>query len=194
MRFLRDTRVVESGMEPTQIGVAWRFGGFEEKSARRCQLCYWAAHTAGSRANRQLGLGIIDSRLGGPRIVYKQHETTKRRVPAKAVFRLPDLGEAKWAVLDTVTAAFGSTGFAMWTPLCKGNEVILEGRSINVSEECLLSEVQRRNPGLGRRLRRDFSRVSGGTTHFVGCEMESPATTRTDMWTIWRGSAPRIRS
>ena len=49
---LRDTRVVETGMEPTQIGVAWRFEGFEEKSARRCQLCYWAAHTAVSRAIR----------------------------------------------------------------------------------------------------------------------------------------------
>jgi agmatine deiminase len=45
-----------------------------------------------------------------------------------------------------------------WTPHCNGQRVVLEGGSIDTNgagmllttEECLLSEVQQRNPGLGR--------------------------------------------
>jgi agmatine deiminase len=46
----------------------------------------------------------------------------------------------------------------MWTPMCEGRRVVLEGGSIDVNgagsilttEECLLSDVQARNPGLSR--------------------------------------------
>lgn len=60
---------------------------------------------------------------------------------------------------DAVTAALApQLGFPMWTPLCEGTRVVLEGGSIDVNgvgsilttEECLLSKVQARNPGLGR--------------------------------------------
>lgn len=45
-----------------------------------------------------------------------------------------------------------------WTPQCNGRRVVLEGGSIDTNgagvllttEECLLSEVQQRNPGMGR--------------------------------------------
>jgi agmatine deiminase len=46
----------------------------------------------------------------------------------------------------------------MWTPVCEGKRIVLEGGSIDVNgagsilttEECLLSDVQARNPGLTR--------------------------------------------
>jgi agmatine deiminase len=49
-------------------------------------------------------------------------------------------------------------GFEMWTPEWNGKRLVLEGGSIDVNgagtllttEECLLSEVQARNPGLSR--------------------------------------------
>jgi agmatine deiminase len=49
-------------------------------------------------------------------------------------------------------------GLRTWTPLCNGQRVVLEGGSIDVNgagsilttEECLLSDVQARNPGLSR--------------------------------------------
>jgi agmatine deiminase len=49
-------------------------------------------------------------------------------------------------------------GMRMWTPECNGQRVVLEGGSIDVNgagwilttEECLLSDVQARNPGLTR--------------------------------------------
>ena len=49
-------------------------------------------------------------------------------------------------------------GFRMWTPFWNGTRVVLEGGSIDVNgagsilttEECLLSDVQARNPGLTR--------------------------------------------
>lgn len=49
-------------------------------------------------------------------------------------------------------------GLRMWTPHCHGRRVVLEGGSIDVNgagavlttEECLLSDVQARNPGLAR--------------------------------------------
>ncbi len=49
-------------------------------------------------------------------------------------------------------------GVPIWTPLCKGERIVLEGGSIDVNgagsilttEECLLSDVQARNPQLSR--------------------------------------------
>lgn len=61
-------------------------------------------------------------------------------------------------------------GFPLWTPLCEGMRVVLEGGSIDVNgagsilttEECLLSEVQARNPGLTRRdMEEVFTRYLG---------------------------------
>ncbi len=60
---------------------------------------------------------------------------------------------------DRVTAQLSELlDLPMWTPLYHGQQVVLEGGSIDVNgagtilttEECLLSEVQQRNPGLGR--------------------------------------------
>jgi agmatine deiminase len=55
-------------------------------------------------------------------------------------------------------------GVAAWRPTCRGHRVVLEGGSIDVNgrelllttEECLLSEVQQRNPPMGRA---DYERV-----------------------------------
>ncbi len=60
---------------------------------------------------------------------------------------------------DAVTGLlFESTGMPMWTPTRNGKRVVLEGGSIDVNgagailttEECLLSDIQERNPGLTR--------------------------------------------
>lgn len=60
---------------------------------------------------------------------------------------------------DAVTPQIAQQlGLAMWTPECRGERIVLEGGSIDVNgagsilttEECLLSEVQARNPGLSR--------------------------------------------
>ena len=69
------------------------------------------ALTVISRAIRQLGLGMIDSRLGGPRSERKQHPKKKHRAPPKAVLRLPDLDQAKSAVLNSLTSAEAQRGY-----------------------------------------------------------------------------------
>lgn len=60
---------------------------------------------------------------------------------------------------DAVTELLApKLGFQMWTPTCKEKRIVLEGGSIDVNgsgsvlttEECLLSDVQARNPGLTR--------------------------------------------
>jgi len=60
---------------------------------------------------------------------------------------------------DAVTEQLArKLGIRMWTPHYKGQRVVLEGGAIDVNgagsivttEECLLSDVQARNPGLGR--------------------------------------------
>jgi agmatine deiminase len=60
---------------------------------------------------------------------------------------------------DAVTEILArQLGFDMWSPRWNGQRLVLEGGSIDVNgagtilttEECLLSEVQARNPGLGR--------------------------------------------
>lgn len=65
-----------------------------------------------------------------------------------------------WDCDDRATAQLSELlDLPMWTPVYKEREVVLEGGSIDVNgagtvlttEECLLSDVQQRNPGLGRR-------------------------------------------
>jgi agmatine deiminase len=60
---------------------------------------------------------------------------------------------------DAVTTALApQLGFRMWTPFWKGKRMVLEGGSIDVNglgsilttEECLLSQIQARNPELTR--------------------------------------------
>jgi agmatine deiminase len=61
----------------------------------------------------------------------------------------------------------------MWTPLYKGQQVVLEGGSIDVNgagtilttEECLLSDVQQRNPGLCRADYEEIFREYLGAPH-----------------------------
>jgi agmatine deiminase len=64
-----------------------------------------------------------------------------------------------WKYDDAVADALGPTlHMRAWTPLCNGQRIVLEGGSIDVNgagsilttEECLLSDVQARNPGLSR--------------------------------------------
>jgi agmatine deiminase len=64
-----------------------------------------------------------------------------------------------WAADDAVTEQLATQlGRPMWTPLIDSTRVVLEGGSIDVNgsgsilttEECLLSPVQARNPGLSR--------------------------------------------
>jgi agmatine deiminase len=61
---------------------------------------------------------------------------------------------------DAVTERLArQLGIPMWTPQCEGQRVVLEGGAIDVNgagsilttEECLLSDVQARNPGLTRK-------------------------------------------
>jgi hypothetical protein len=49
--------------------------------------------------NPSIALGMIDSRLGGREPMRKQHPNKKRRALPKTVLRLPDLDQAKSAVL-----------------------------------------------------------------------------------------------
>jgi agmatine deiminase len=71
------------------------------------------------------------------------------------------------AVADVLAAQLG---VPMWTPFWKGTRVVLEGGSIDVNgvgsvlttEECLLSEIQARNPALTRQ---DMEEVF---THYLG--------------------------
>ncbi|MFL6352061.1 MAG: agmatine/peptidylarginine deiminase [Bryobacteraceae bacterium] len=61
-------------------------------------------------------------------------------------------------------------GFPMWTPFWNGRRVVLEGGSIDVNglgsvlttEECLLGQIQARNPGLTR------EDLEGVFAHFLG--------------------------
>jgi agmatine deiminase len=64
-----------------------------------------------------------------------------------------------WQLDDAVTASLSSQlGIPMHTPVRDGRQLVLEGGSIDVNgagsilttEECLLSDVQARNPGLSR--------------------------------------------
>ena len=64
-----------------------------------------------------------------------------------------------WHKDDQVpTRVAGLTGLPIWRPTCRGQRVVLEGGSIEVNgaglllatEECLLSDVQCRNPGMDR--------------------------------------------
>jgi agmatine deiminase len=64
-----------------------------------------------------------------------------------------------WQLDDAVTANLSSQlGIPMYTPVRDGTRLVLEGGSIDVNgagsilttEECLLSDVQARNPGLSR--------------------------------------------
>ncbi|MBO0698671.1 MAG: agmatine deiminase family protein [Zavarzinella sp.] len=70
-----------------------------------------------------------------------------------------------WKNDDRVPARVAkAAGLPIWQPTCHGRRVVLEGGSIEVngegllltSEECLLSEVQCRNPGMNRE---DYERV-----------------------------------
>src|SRR5205085_605546 len=59
---------------------------------------------------------------------------------------------------DQARQMAGHLGLGRWQPALNGRRVVLEGGSIDVNgaglllttEECLLSDVQARNPGLGR--------------------------------------------
>lgn len=64
-----------------------------------------------------------------------------------------------WQLDDAVTAGLAlKLGFPMYTPMRDGKRLVLEGGSIDVNghgsilttEECLLSDLQARNPGLSR--------------------------------------------
>jgi agmatine deiminase len=64
-----------------------------------------------------------------------------------------------WQLDDAVPARLAEAlGFRCWQPQVNGRRVVLEGGSIDVNgqglllttEECLLSDVQQRNPGLSR--------------------------------------------
>lgn len=64
-----------------------------------------------------------------------------------------------WQLDDAVTASLSSQlGIPMYTPVQHGRRIVLEGGSIDVNgagsilttEECLLSDVQARNPGFSR--------------------------------------------
>jgi agmatine deiminase len=64
-----------------------------------------------------------------------------------------------WNRDDNVPAAMAkAAGWPSWQPICHANRVVLEGGSIDgngagtllTTEECLLSEVQQRNPGMTR--------------------------------------------
>ena len=76
--------------------------------------------------------------------------------------------------------------------------MVLEGGSIDVNgaglllttEECLLSDVQARNPGMTRReIERTLRDYLGVAIASSGCATASPATTRTATSTIWRASS-----
>lgn len=66
---------------------------------------------------------------------------------------------SNWKLDDAIPAKVGETlGLPSWRPIHKGKRVVLEGGSIDVNgaglllttEECLLSDVQSRNPGMNR--------------------------------------------
>lgn len=81
---------------------------------------------------------------------------------ARAILNWRFNGWAKYANSahdDAVTEQIApAIGFDAWTPFYNGHRIVLEGGSIDVNgagsilttEECLLSEVQARNPELGR--------------------------------------------
>ena len=80
---------------------------------------------------------------------------------------------------------------------------MLEGGSIDVNgagsllttEECLLSDVQARNPGaVPRRLRSGLSRLSRCASAYLAEATGLPATIRMATSTIWRALSIRIRS
>src|SRR5438270_11908876 len=54
---------------------------------------------------------MIDSRLGGPRTMRKQHPKKQRHTAPKTVLRLPDLDQAKSAVLNSLTSADAQRGY-----------------------------------------------------------------------------------
>jgi integrase len=56
-------------------------------------------------------LGKIDSGLGGREPMRKQHSRKKRRTAPKTILRLPDLDQAKSAVLNSLTSADAQRGY-----------------------------------------------------------------------------------
>lgn len=75
---------------------------------------------------------------------------------------------------DSVTEQLAAQlGLRMWTPYCNGRRIVLEGGSIDVNgagsilttEECLLSDVQARNPGLSREDLEQIFRDYLGASH-----------------------------
>lgn len=72
---------------------------------------------------------------------------------------------ANWKNDDLIPSRIASlTGYPAWRPMFNGRRVVLEGGSIDVNgrglmlttEECLLSDVQCRNPGMSRE---DYERI-----------------------------------
>lgn len=76
------------------------------------------------------------------------------------------------AVTETLAPQFG---LRMWTPVWNGRRIVLEGGSIDVNgagsvlttEECLLSDVQARNPGLTREDMEQIFRVYLGAPQTI---------------------------
>ncbi len=66
---------------------------------------------SGLRPTRQLSLGKIDSRLRGPRTDAKAAPQEETRTAPKTVLRLPDLDQAKSAVLNSLTSADAQRGY-----------------------------------------------------------------------------------
>jgi agmatine deiminase len=72
---------------------------------------------------------------------------------------------ANWKNDDVIPSRIAKlTGYPVWRPMFNGRRVVLEGGSIDVNgqglmlttEECLLSEIQCRNPGMNRE---DYERI-----------------------------------
>ncbi len=82
------------------------------------------------------------------------------------------------------------------------HRVVMEGGALDVNgqgtllttEECLLGEVQARNPGLTREAIETIFADYLGVRHVVWLGRGSMATTRTAMSTTWRGLSIRRRS
>jgi agmatine deiminase len=101
----------------------------------------------------------------------------RNEVSARGVLNWRFNGWAKYDNFEadnSVTAKLVETfGWRMWAPVHKGSQVVLEGGSIDVNgagtvlttEECLLSDVQGRNPGFTRQDYENVFRDYLGTPH-----------------------------
>jgi agmatine deiminase len=166
--------------------VSWIYGEIVRHLSRAEKVCILVEDGAGQEKARRV-LKKCHAELAAVQFVKVKTNRSWTRdycpifvrnaVGAAGVLNWHFNGWAKyqnWHSDDAVTPYLaGRSGWPMWTPTVDGRRVVLEGGSIDVNgagsilttEECLLSPVQARNPGLSKQQVEQLFRDYLGARH-----------------------------